>query len=94
MIRLQRVELMPDGTTDCSVVYMQKSSLISITENKEMSTILESRGQSAQVSTLLYDTGQSKQFIDIIGSPDTIHDLFRDHATTEKKDPKKGLLYG
>lgn len=84
----------PDGTTDCSVVYLQKSSLISITENKELSTILEGRGQNTKVSTLLYDAGQSKRIVNIVGCPDTIYRLFRDHTGTDLKSQKKELLHG
>lgn len=91
MVRLQKIELLPDGSTTRGTIYLEKSSLVSITENTNLSEMLGTPSRKLCISTIIYSTGSSQRLVDIIGSPDMIHNLF-ESGNTQKGS--KGLLYG
>ena len=91
MIRLQKIELLPDGSTTRSVIYLEKSSLVSITENIDLSRRLRTSNRQVYVSTVIYNAGSSQKLVDIIGSPDTIYNLFE---AGKPQKQNKGLLHG
>lgn len=71
---------------------MEKSCLVSISENTEMSTLLETPNSNLVVSTILYSAGSDQRMVDVVGSPEAIYKLFEGIHLESKKE--KGLIYG